>query len=241
MANEQLNSNEAKLHFIISFLSLDVKDIATKFGVTAGTISGWRKEYNGKEIKPMHLYALESAYGIPKKIFEDKNINTKKQIEEILKQQKQEEEQQLFFEHNMLIKSLAGEWFAYFYPSNSFADIHCIKTTISLDYTVIDEHQNRGKVFLGTNQSMIIKESKNSKNLVSITFDNDRIGYDIFPFSLVSKSNLVKREMFNFGFFTRTQLEPNIIKRILGDVSNMQLKVNCEFGERIAEYIEVVG
>ena len=235
MTNNLLTKNHEKFDFIINELQLEVNDIALKFGVTSGTVSGWRKAYNKKEIKAMYLYALESAFGIPYKIFEDSNINTEEKIKKLLYK---EEKSIVFKEDQSLLNALTGTWYAYFYPSNLFADIYNIKTTIYSDGTVVDANRNKGTIYIGKNQSMIIKEAYNSKNLISLTFDNIQIRYGMFHFSLVSKRNIINREMFNYGFFSKKEVSNEIAKQILGDKQSVQLKIQHDLVERIAEYID---
>ena len=87
----------------------------------------------------------------------------------------------------------------------------------------------------------MVKEAKNSKNLISITFDNHQVAYEMFHFSLVSKRNHVNREMFNYGFFSRYEIELDRVKTILGEKKSVQLKMQCEFVERIAKHVEIIG
>jgi DNA-directed RNA polymerase specialized sigma subunit len=75
MDNKTFENDEEKLAFILKYCSLSNSEIASKFGVTQGTISKMKTDYNST-LKPAYLYAFESAYGIPYKIFEDKNIVT---------------------------------------------------------------------------------------------------------------------------------------------------------------------
>ena len=232
-------NREEKVSFLINYLKLNVKDIADLWEMQPNYISKLREESHNS-LRAMHLYAFTGAYNIPYKIFEDKSIKTSHQIIEILEEQQKVEKETLFKQESQLLKNIEGDWYAYFYPSNRFADIHSIKTTINLDGTVLDQNGNWGKLFIGTNQSIIIKETANSKDLVSITFNNHQIAYEMFHFSLVSKRNHVKREMLNFGFFSRKEIEPDTIKEILGKKEFLQLKMQCDFVERISEYVDVI-
>lgn len=237
--NRKLHNNEDKLDFIIDYLKLNANDIAKLFGVQKNYISKLRS-YTYDFLKPMHLYAFTGAYNLPYKIFEDKNIKSSKQIVKILEEQKKEEQKTLFKKDEKFLNIIQGDWYAYFYPSNRFSDIYRIKTTVNEDGTVLDQNGNWGKLFIGTNQSMIIKETANSKDLVSITFDNHQVAYEMFHFSLVSKRNHVQREMFNYGFFSRHEIEVERLKVILGEKKHVQLKMQCEFVERIAEHVETI-
>ena len=233
----KLKGKHAKLDFVLNELKLDINHVASVLGVKSGTVSGWRKAYNNKELKPMYLYALESAFKIPYKIFEDETIDTEDKIKLFLQK---EEEKSVFKKDPKLLDELVGDWYAYLYPHSITNKIYEIKTTINPDGSVIDENSNWGDIFLGTNQSMIIKESNNSKNLVSITFDNIQVRYGLFYFSLVSKINNVNRPILVFGFFSRTKIKREMAEKILGEKEKLQLKIDYDFLDRIGEYVDVV-
>ncbi|CAA6812382.1 MAG: Unknown protein [uncultured Sulfurovum sp.] len=232
--------NEEKLSFIIDYLKLDVKDIADVFGTKSNYISKLRDQMHNT-LKPMHLHAFSHAFNVPYRIFEDRNINSSEKIRAVLEAKEASDNKTIFKKNEQLIKDIQGDWYAYFYPSNRFANVYCIKTTITKNAEVIDANNNVGKLLIGKNQSMIVKEAFNSKNLISIIFDNHQVAYNMFHFSLVSKRNHVNREMLNFGFFSRKEIEPDLAKEILGEKKYLQLKMQCDFVERISEYVEVIG
>ena len=128
----------------------------------------------------------------------------------------------------------------YSYPSNhKLAEVWETETTFYDDYIVEDEHANRGMLHIGTNQSVILKESGGSRNITSITFDNARVFYNIFLFSRVSKSNSLNKKLFNFGISSRKKIDKELIKEILGDVNGVQLQMQYDILERITVYIEM--
>ena len=90
-------------------------------------------------------------------------------------------------------------------------------------------------------QSIIIKEIHNSKNLVSITFDNLQVPYGIFSYTLVYKQRYINKKICNFGFYSNKKLENDVVKKILGNINEVQIKINCKFEERIIEYIKIKG
>jgi hypothetical protein len=102
------------------------------------------------------------------------------------------------------------------------------------DFSVEDMHKNRGKLFIGQNQSIIIKQSNNSKNLTSITFDNNQVTYNSFAFSRVSKSNKLNKELFNFGFFSRKKMSEDDAREILGEKERIQKHMDSSMLERIS-------
>jgi len=231
-------NTEEKLSFIIEHLKLNVKEIAKLWGMQSNYVSKLREESHNS-LRPMHLYAFVGAFDVPFKVF-DKKVKTSIQVIEILEESKKEKKETLFKKDQQLLKNIQGNWYAYFYPSNRFSEIYRIKTTINLDGTVVDANGNSGKLLIGTNQSIIVKESQNSKNFVSITFDNHQVAYKMFHFSLVSKRNHNNLEMFNYGFFSRYEIEPEMLKDILGEKPKVQLKMECDFAERISEYVEII-
>jgi hypothetical protein len=240
--NQRLFNNSEKLAFVLRYLDIDINDVVAKFGMSKSYISKLQK-HNYEEFKDMHKYAFESAYGVPRVIFDDPNINSEKKIIEILNGNKYLYSRNIEIFHyanNELLRRLEGVWYGYFHHSNQFKPPHQIKTTIHDDYSVTDANGNSGQLCIGRhNQSMIIKESKNSKNLISMTFDNHRVAYKLFPVSLVSKRNSVNREMLSFGFFSKKELNQDIVEKILGEVKSVQLKMHCDFDERISEYIGI--
>ena len=210
-----------------------------------------------------HIELLECRCNIPKKIFEntlpfnpnDSEQKDHKHIDKIIDEYYKDLEkkstqslesknnlnhQNIFYENSKLLNSLEGVWYAYFYPSNQHQEIWSIKTTIYPNGEVIDETNNKGQLFLGKKQSIIIKETDNSKNLVSITFTNSQVGFELFYFSLVSKQNHLNKEMFNFGFYSRKKLTPEMAKEILGEKEKLQLKMDYSLHERVCEYVEII-
>ncbi len=228
---------EEKLKYVFKKLNLHNKEISEKLEMSRVTVSTILN-FKENRLRKHHLYALCNAYNIPMEIFENELIKTKEKIDEILENRKTN----IFFKDYELLEKLKGSWYLYSYPSNSrFTKVWETETTIYEDFSVEDMHKNRGKLFIGEKQSIILKESKNSKNITSITFDNDRVTYGKFPFSRVSKSNIINREMFNFGFFSKDKINLNEAIEILGELKNIQLRIDNNMLERINSYIEIAG
>ena len=236
--NKIFYNNEEKLNFIIDHLKLDVAEIEKTFGYRSGYVSKLRSDIYST-LKPIHFYAFESAYGIPRKIFTDRKINSSSQIIAILNSKK-DKQKSIFSDNEFIFEKLVGKWYAYVYPGNPFISIYCIETTIHPDYTITDENDNYGQLLIGELQSLLIKKAINSKNFISILFDNADVGYELFHFSMLSKSGQVKREMCNFGFFSRKKIDVEIAKTILGKREDIQLKIDFDLKERVAEYAVMV-
>ena len=230
-----LKKNEGKLAYIIEKRKLVTKDIAKKLGVTSALIARI-KNYEDKEttkLRNMHLYAICFAYNIPIEIFENRSINTEEKINLLLNKEKKKELK--VFTHNQEIFSkLKGVWYMYSYTSNPMlGEIWETETTFYDNYTVEDEHKNRGTLHIGKNQSVILKESNGSKNITTITFDNSRVFYGAFLFSRISKSNSINKEIFNFGLCSRTRLDKALVKEVLGEKDKVQLQIDYDILERI--------
>ena len=235
----QLLHKEDKLRYVLKKLNLSTQEIAVKLEISPALISQIQNHYNNK-LKKIHLHAIAHAYDIPIEIFECNTINTEEQIDIILYQHNKLHS--LFKSDKDLMRKLTGKWYLYSYPSKpQIADIWATETIIHQSYTVEDMHENQGRLYIGKNQSIILKESNNSKNITSITFDNNRVTYGLFPFSRVSKSNNFNKELFNFGFFSREKLDTQEAKFLLGDINKIQLQMDYSMLERINSKINIKG
>ena len=231
----ELYNQEEKLHYVFKFLKLSTNEIAKKLEISSGLVSQIQNYSNGK-LRKYHLYAICYAYNIPIEIFENKNINTKEMIRNLLEPIKNKDE--VFEKDYEILQKIIGTWYLYSYSSNKNSlEIWETETTVYEDFSVQDIHNNRGKLYIGKNQSIIIKESNNSKNLTSITFDNNRITYEKFAFSRVSKSNGLNKELFNFGFFSKNKVDLDEAQEVLGKIEKAQLQMDYEMLERINFFI----
>ena len=226
--------NEEKLAYVLKQRKLRTKDIAKKLGVQESLISQIKSYYeSSNKLRNIHIYAICFAYSIPIEIFEDKSIDTEEKINLLLNKEKKKD-LKVFAYNQEILSKLKGLWYMYSYTSNPMlGEIWETETTFYDDYTVEDEHKNRGTLHIGKNQSVILKESNGSKNITTITFDNSRVFYGAFLFSRVSKSNSINKEMFNFGLCSRTRLEKEFVKEVLGEKDDVQLQVSYDILERI--------
>jgi hypothetical protein len=175
-----------------------------------------------REIKS-HSHKLE-------KILELKNQNSHKSY--------MPKENFLFSQDNRVLQKLLkddGLWYFYSYPSNPNIKekVWIIQTQFFENFTLIDAYRNRGQLFIGTRQSIAIKEGNNSKNITAIIFDNSKISYGVLPFARISKSNGIEEQMLNFGFFAQRELNQEEAIEILGNIKKMQLKIDYEFVKEV--------
>ena len=240
-----------KTEFIIKNYTGGALEVANLFGYKKSTsitnICNFdpRRAKDARSIVRLQMEGLERHYQIPIEIFErsvifDKELLAKMIDEHRAKLKKREERSSIFSPNPELLKKLEGVWYSYFYPSADFIELQSIQTTINLDYSVIDEYGNKGMVNFGIDQSIIIKESKNSKNITSIVFNNRTITYSIFPYSMISRTNSSNRAINYFGFFSRKKFDIETAKKILGeDRKLMQIQIPYEFEDRMAPYLRI--
>ena len=145
--------------------------------------------------------------------------------------------EKLFQENRRLWDNLKGEWNTYLYPSvyKKESDIHLFKTYFKDDYEVIDYHENRGRLFMGENQSLIVKKTPNEKNFSVIVFQNIEVTYQIIKFAIISIQNGTNKEMMQYGFYSRKEYSQQEAKEILGDIESVQLKLDMGFSQRILD------
>ncbi|NEW61313.1 hypothetical protein GSY74_08455, partial [Sulfurovum sp. bin170] len=179
------------------------------------------------------------------RLIKEKSLKLDKVLE--LKNQRSHEayipkENFLFSQDNRVLQKLLkddGLWYFYSYPSNNNMEekVWIIQTQFFENFTLIDAYRNKGQLFIGTNQSIVIKEGDNSKNMTAILFDNSKISYDILPFARISKSNGAEEQIFNFGFFSRKEFSEDEAVEILGDIDKLQLKIDYSFVQRVNGWI----
>ncbi|SFV66008.1 hypothetical protein MNB_SV-14-68 [hydrothermal vent metagenome] len=238
MVEEKLYYQEEKLKYVTKSLCLSTKEIAQKLEISQGMVSQILNYHNNK-LRKIHLHAICHAYNIPIEIFENREVDTTEMIDQMLQES---QNGSIFQKDYKLLDKLLGKWYLYSYPSNpNFSEVWATETYFYEDFSVEDMHKNRGKLLIGKKQSIILKESHNSKNITSITFDNNKVTYNNFAFSRVSKSNVLNQELFNFGFFSRKEMEPDEAKKILGEKNRVQLHMDYGMLKRITSSIEMRG
>ncbi len=233
-----LYTREEKLSYVIKSLNLKTNEIADTLEISTSLVSQIQNYYNNK-LKKIHLYAFASAYNIPMEIFENSQIDTSKKIDNLMQSFSLRE---IFSANQDILSKLVGKWYLYSYTSSPYEEnVWSTETHIYENFSVIDVHKNVGQLYIGQNQSLIIKESHNSKNITTTVFDNARITYGNFPFSRISKSNALNREIFNFGFFSREEMRKERAKEILGNINKVQLQMDHRMMDRIASSIKIKG
>ena len=209
-----------------------------------------KEKQKREKLQTKILKRLEETRLIPKGIF-DKTFQEKGELDGFIKKHKEECLQesisltdvnsfssQVFPENQKLFNKLKGVWYGYVYPSNPASAEHGIwevETTIHDDYSVVDYWGNRGYLKLGKNESLIIKESYDNNDLTVIRFSNRQVPSQHFRFVIVSNQNNTENEMVNFGFYSRIKYSAKEAKNILGNITNMQLKLDLNFNNRVNE------
>jgi len=207
------------------------------------SIEKYKKKLIEQEKNKKIFESLKRNGLVPKSIYSDEIDTIEKIDREIMEHKEKIRQNRLIFENNLFIEdnrlynNLLGEWNSYLYSSTytRTRKIHIFKTYFKEDYDVIDEHKNRGKLFIGNNQSLVIKKSPNEKNFSVIIFQNINVTYKIFRFSIISIQNGTSDEMTQYGFYSKKEYSKDEAKEILGDIDDIQLKLNLDFAKRVRD------
>jgi len=240
---ETMNNSE-KLDYILNKY-VNAAEVTRQFGFKSNSMISNMRNGQGN-IARLHTDGLEKYFNIPTEIFQN-TTSTKTEIDTLIKNYQKKSladlnktalSQKVFHKNNKLFQKLKGIWYAYLYASNPQSavkteGIWIVETTIHDDYSVIDYWGNRGYLKIGKHESLIIKESYDNDDLTVIRFPNRQIPSQHFRFVIISNQNNTTHEMVNYGFYSRIKYEPKEAKRILGDKSKVQLKLDLEFNDRI--------
>ena len=107
---------------------------------------------------------------------------------------------------------------------------------------MIDEFDNEGKLFMGENQSLIIKKTPNEKNFSIIVFNHTHVTYKTFRFTIFSIQNGTGsggEEMINWGFYTKNRVSLQEVENILGKKDNVQIKLDLNFAKRVRQNLTI--
>jgi len=212
-------------------------------------IEEYKKHLQQQKKKQKIFESLEKHSLIPENIY-NKEIETKEQIDKVIEEykvamlsSKDKTINNLFKKDERLWGKLKGDFYAYMYASEVFngdQKIHQVKTTFYGDYQVIDQHDNEGKLFMGENQSIILKKTPNEKNFSFILFPNKQVSYQTFRFAIISIQNgTYGEEMFNWGFYSREKLSIREAQEVLGEKKKIQIKLNSDFLIRVRQKFKI--
>jgi len=206
-------------------------------------IEEYKEELEKKKKEKKIFESLKKHNLVPKTIYDNEIDSMEKIDREIMEHKEKIRQNRLIFEKNLFIEdnrlynNLKGEWNSYLYSSiyKRTGKIHIFKTYFKENYEVVDEHENRGKLFIGDNQSIVVKKTPNEKNFSVIVFQNINVSYKICRFSIISIQNGTSEEMMQHGFYSKKSYSKEEAKEILGDIDNIQLKLNLDFAKRIRD------
>ena len=234
-----------QLDIIITKYIKSASLISDAFGYKSTTmISNLRSIHHPSTLNQLHKDGLEKYFDIPLTIWDNLEISEKEMDKLIINYRKNKfnnipkNNDPIFQDNPKLFNKLKGKWYAYLYASNPTSaketqGIWIVETTIREDYSVIDYWGNVGYLKLGKNESLIIKESYDNSDLTIIRFPNRQVPSSHFRFTILSNQNNTEYEMVNFGFYSRIKYAAEEAKEILGDIKNLQLKLNLDFNDRI--------
>ena len=256
---QKFKNDKEKLSFIIHELSIELnilqKDIATTIGMSANMLSEYLNENNAtRKLKTHHINGILSTYDIPINLFT--LSQTEEEIKEFFKNRKSNSSPlKSTYKIPNELENLIGTWYLYSYPNNmknyllwcdslpshkKVSNIYEQSITIYKNTKVIDLNKNVGILQkIGSNQSIIFIEDRNTKESIVYTFDNARVNLNQFLFSKMEK-NQHGREILSFGYFSRQKLDEHHAYMLLGkDIDKVQLKVCWEFLDRLSSYNDI--
>ncbi len=144
-----------------------------------------------------------------------------------------------------LLDRLDGTFFHYSYGSKEGkknGQLHFWnnrKATISRKGEVKYFEDNKiialGNIRTNENQSCINMADKNTKNSISISFDNADIGY-LFKVIKIDKQFMEDGDMVSIGLFSRKKLEDSVAKELLGDEEKTIFIIPSNIKKSIAKY-----
>lgn len=230
-----------KLRYILDNEEIGNEQVAEAFGFPrTNMISNFRNGQNA--LRKIHKEGLEKHFKIPVTVF-DTDIKTNHEIDMHIDEYRKNLKNNIELSHlsdeaKKTLEWLKGSWYSYSYGSqvnNKPNGIWIMKTTIHENLSVTDEHGNKGYLHIKKKESYIEKETKEIGDLILIRFPNNQIPYKIFRFSIQSNQTGTENSMFNYGFYSRKLYTPQEAKMILGDIKNLQLKLDLDFNARIVE------
>ena len=236
-------------HIIDEYIDGGKKTLAINtFGYEReNTVTNLCSNSSKSTIKKIHMESIERHHQIPMSIWNHqlalKKIDNIIKIYRISLKEKMisfDEQDSIFEDNQKVFNNLKGTWYAYLYPSNPSSakkteGIWIVKTNINDDHSVVDYWGNTGYLKIGKNQSLIIKEPYENSDLTVIRFSNRHVSFEHFRFTIVSNQNGTINEMINFGFYSRRKYSPPEAKEILGEINNVQLKLDSGFNERLTQ------
>jgi len=244
-------NNSEKLDYILSKY-INASEVTRQFGFKSNSMISNMRNGQGN-IARLHIDGLKKYFNIPTEIFQN-DISTKIEIDKLIKNYSEQAKKELliiasdlnqtelskkvFLKNKKLFQKLKGVWYAYLYASNPLSaskteGIWIVETTINEDCSVVDYWGNRGYLKIGKHESLIIKESYDNDDLTIIRFPNRQVPSQHFRFVIISNQNNTTHEMVNYGFYSRIKYEPKEAKKILGEKSKVQLKLDLDFNDRI--------
>ena len=220
------------------------------FNITRNRVTIDELKSNYKKIKKKS-YKLDEFYNlynpIEYKTLKEKNKTLEKELEALRLENKKLKkkvdydtlnfENLIFQENKKLQQKLLGSWNTHLYSSTyeSTGKIHIFKTYFKEHNNVIDFYENRGKLFIGDNQSLIVKKTPNEKNFSIILFQNIDVTYQMIKFVIISIQNGTNEEMIQYGFYSKKEYDYEETKKILGNIKNIQLKLDRGFSKRVRD------
>jgi len=234
-------THQEKLEIVLRYLPYTNIEIAKKFGINTSNLNHWK---NTEKLKQYQYYALQGAFNIPIEIFENDNIDSKEKIKQVLEnnQNMNNNSRQLNNKKfdTRVLNLLQGKWYLYNYYSLSdkvFEDILTIKGTQVTHINENGEIDYLGEI-LDINSFYTIIVLKKSNSSISIIINNRDLEKEMYYLTMIAKSSYYQDDFTQYALFSKTRIDIDNAKIVLGERNNLQLYINRSFLNRIVKFSE---
>jgi len=93
-----------------------------------------------------------------------------------------------------------------------------------------------GEIIIGEKQSCIGMIDKNTKNNISISFDNIDTNYEIFKVIKIDKQFMEEKDMVSIGLFSKEEIDDKTAQELLGEEKKALFKISSDIKNRIAKH-----
>ena len=222
-----------RFKIVINELPYNDYEIAKKLGISKNFISRLKNGYD--KIKPLHYYALNSAYNIPIEIFENDKI-TENEILNLLRNNNKFITKTKKFNQKYL-KLLQGKWYLYNYYS---LDNYLYEDKLEINNLEI-KHINEkkqfdysGNIIEMNSQYTILKLYKENSQIYIIIYNrNLELEKNKLYAIMFGKSSYFNRDFTQFIILSKEKLSKDRAKVILGNRETIQMHINDRFLDRL--------
>ena len=238
--------------YILEKQYLTAREAKKTFGYrSTSSVANLKNEKKSQTITNPHMQLLRIKHQIPTRIWKTEKNYTKASIDYMIEKyrlrilnisNRKESTSNPFQQNKKFLPLLEGIWYIYSFavdPEEFHDGVILRVTTIHNNYTVEDSDGNSGYLNIRSKESYIEKATKDIENVVLIRFFNEHITHDILVCSISSTIRQKTNEpLLNYAFMSRKKYSSPEAKRILNNKSELQLKIDLNFFDRIDQEVK---